>query len=117
VLSKKSFKANILYLVGDWNITDEFAESLSPKAKMIYRYQAEKVFIVASSEDGVAVNLRRNDKLLDAEAGSHVNPDSSLNIKNDQLYRLIEDPAGSGEHTLEIIIDQPGLRVFTFTFG
>ena len=53
-------------------------------------------------------------------AGSDIqtkNGETTVFIKEDGLYRLIEDPAGSGEHTLEIIIENPGLRAFTFTFG
>ena len=37
-------------------------------------------------------------------------------IKESRLYKLIED-SDYGEHTLEIIIESPGLRAFTFTFG
>jgi hypothetical protein len=38
-------------------------------------------------------------------------------IQESRLYNLINNPDGSGTHTLELIIDSPGLEAFTFTFG
>ena len=49
--------------------------------------------------------------------GVHVDDGGKVFIKEDRLYRLIEDPNGWGEYTLEIIIEGPGVRVFAFTFG
>ncbi|MDA2935917.1 redoxin domain-containing protein [Patescibacteria group bacterium AH-259-L05] len=113
-------KTNVLYLVGVWELTDEFGENKSPGAKIIFRYSAQKVFFVASSENGVNVQILRDGISLEDEAGRDIEKDDSkttLFIKQDGLYRLIEDPQGYGEHTLEIIIENPGLRAFTFTFG
>ncbi|MCP6719226.1 MAG: redoxin family protein [Patescibacteria group bacterium] len=115
-----SIKNNTLYLVGDWDFTKEFAENKSSNAKIIFRYQAEKVFIVASSENGVKIRVLRDKVPLGDEVGADVeknNDESSIFIDQDRLYRVIEDPKGYGEHTLEIIIENPGLRIFTFTFG
>ncbi|MCH7883573.1 redoxin domain-containing protein [Patescibacteria group bacterium] len=110
-------KTNILYLTGDWEFSEEFTENKSSGAKIIFRYQAQKVFLVVSSEAGVTIRLVRDGIALGSEAGSDVEEDSTVFIKEDRLYRLIEDPEGHGEHTLEIIIENPGLRAFTFTFG
>jgi len=99
-------KTNILYLEGEWNFTDEFAENKSPRAKIIFRYKAQKVFFVASSENGVRATIFRDGLPYGAP----------ILIQKDSLYRLIED-SEPGEHTLEIIIEDPGLKAFTFTFG
>jgi len=40
-----------------------------------------------------------------------------VTIKEDQLYRIIEDSKGWGEHIVEIIPEGAGLMVFSFTFG
>lgn len=110
--------ANRLYLVGDWDFQDEFAENKSAKARIIFRYRAKDVYLVASSENGVEVKILRDGKVPVAGAGQDVARDGSgsVHIREDRLYRLIED-TGYGEHTLEIIVNSPGLRVFTFTFG
>ena len=111
-------KINTLYLVGDWDIQNEFAENKSKAAKIIFRYQSKEVYFVASSDAGATIKILRDGKPLSAEAGADIQKDGSSTafIKNDQLYKLIQD-SSYGEHTLEIIIENPGLRAFTFTFG
>lgn len=108
---------NTLYLEGDWNITREFAENTSAGAKIIFKYQAAKVFMVASSEEGVHARIFVDGEPAGARAGSSVEQDGTILIQNEQLYRLVEDPDGWGEHTLEIEVLDPGLEAFTFTFG
>ena len=98
-------KTNILYLGGRWNMTSEYAQNNTSNAKIIFRYQAQKVFFVASSENGAQIQVLQDGR-----------PIKTLQVKEDGLYRLIED-AEWGEHTLEIIINSPGLKAFTFTFG
>jgi len=107
---------NTLYLVGEWDITPEYAENKSTEAKIIFRYEAEKVFFVASGGDGVSVRVLRDGVPLGGVAGSDIDEDSKVFIKEDRLYRLIKN-SGPGEHILEIIIEGSGLRAFTFTFG
>ena len=112
-----TLEPHTFYLEGIWNFTDEFIENKVPMAKIIFKYRAQKVFLVASSEQGVKVTILRDGKLLGDVAGTDIDQnDSSVIIQEDRLYRLIED-SQSGEHTIEIIIENPGLRAFTFTFG
>jgi len=113
-------KTDILYLVGEWNFTEEFAENKSPGAKIIFRYQAEKVFLVATSEQDIKLRILHDGVPLSSEAGKNVeiqNGESTVTVKGDELYRLIENSVGHSEHTLEIIIENSGLRVFAFTFA
>ncbi|MCH7641404.1 redoxin family protein [Patescibacteria group bacterium] len=110
-----SVALDTLYLVGDWDITPEYAESKSKNAKIIFRYKAQKVFIVASSKSPVKAEILVDGKTAGERAGSDVK-NSKVEIGQDRLYRLIED-VSHGEHTLEIIIEEPGLKAFTFTFG
>ena len=113
----EGLKTHILYLDGTWNFDSEFAENKSAEAKIIFRYQAEKVFLVARSEKGVTATILIDGEPVGNRAGQHVNKDGTVFFKEDQLYRLVEDPGGWGEHTLEIIIEEPGLEAFAFTFG
>lgn len=112
----QGIKTNILYLVGDWDFNNEFAENKSGAAKIVFRYQAKDVYIVASSASKVKVNVFLDGKPLDKESGQDI-VQSSLFIKEDRLYKIIQDPNGWQERTLELIIETPGLHVFTFTFG
>lgn len=109
---------NVLYLVGQWEFQREFAENRTSGAKVIFRYQARDVFIVAESEEGVRLTILRDGQPLGAEAGEDAAKDgsSTVFIKESRLYKLIQD-SDYGEHTLEIVVEDPGLRAFTFTFG
>jgi len=110
-------KPNTLYFDGEWDIDKEFAQNISTPAKIIFKYKAEKVFMVASSENGVRAKLLIDGKPIGSRGGADVSSDGFVDIKGDSLYRLVEDPNGSGEHLLEIIIEGTGLKAFTFTFG
>lgn len=112
-----SFKLDKIYLGGDWFFSSEYAQNSSKKARIIFRYRGEKVFFVASSKDGVNLTILRDGKPISVDAAGSDVKDGMVSVKDDRLYRLIEDKNGSGIHTLEIIIDNPGLSAFTFTFG
>ena len=98
-------KENILYLVGTWDIQSEFAENKNSDARIIFTYQAKNVYFVTGSESDTKIKIVKDGKLV----GERV-------IKEHALYQIIQD-SEHGEHTLEIIIESPGLRAFTFTFG
>ncbi len=52
---------------------------------------------------------------LGGEAGEDIdiqNGESVVTVKEDGLYCLIEKSIEHNEHTLEIIIEEPGLRVY-----
>lgn len=109
-------RTNVLYLVGEWEIQNEFAENKNEGEKIIFRYQAQNVFMVASSEEKVRAKILLDGKPLAEEAGEDVR-ESEVTIKESRLYKLIHESKGWSEHTVEIIIESPGLSVFTFTFG
>ncbi len=98
-----SLQNNALYLSGMWNFTPEYAESISA-GKIIFKYNAKNVYMVASSKAGVTVTVR-----LDGDKAG------VFSIQANKLYTLIQSEQ-YGEHTLEIDVP-PGLQAFTFTFG
>jgi len=107
---------NKLYLAGNWNFQSEYAQNTGP-AKIIYRYSSSKVFFVASGNgSGVSVKVLQDGVPVSTDAGSDVK-DGVITIKESRLYNVINNSQGSGEHTLELIIDSPGLQAYTFTFG
>jgi len=119
LVEPERIETNVLYLVGDWEFQDEFAESKG-EGKIIFRYNAKSVHLVASAADVSTIRILRGGKPLESEAGvdvMRINNTSIVNVSEARLYNLIEDPSGYGEHTLEIIVENPGLRAFTFTFG
>jgi len=112
----EGIKTNILYLVGDWDFDNEYAENKSNDAKIIFRYRARDVFIVTQGSTPVQATILLDGKPLGKEKGSDVTEESTVMFSGDGLYKLVEGDAYE-EHTLEIIIEDPGLQVFTFTFG
>lgn len=110
-------ETNILYLTGEWNFEDEFAENKNAPAKIIFRYRAKDVYLVASSDQEIRVKVLLDGKAPGEASGEDVKiSDGSVTVKEDRLYKIIEG-TNYGEHTLELIIENPGLRTFTFTFG
>ena len=116
----KEIQLNTLYLAGDWDFQSEFVENQSTNAKIIFRYKAKDVYFVASAPQATKIKILRDGKTLEAKfKGADITisgGESFGTIKEDRLYKIIEDQT-YGEHTLEIIIENPGLKAFTFTFG
>ncbi len=109
-------KTNILYLDGTWDFAGENAENKT-LGRIVFRYQAKDVYFVASSKNPLSIRVLRDGQPLGNLAGEDVNQsDSRATIQAERLYKLIKGD-DYGEHTLEIIIESPGLRAFTFTFG
>lgn len=110
---------NLLYLDGEWDIRPEYAESQTDDAKIVFRYRAKNVFIVASSDDGAIVNIRIDGKSLGDDAGQDtelVGGVDQVEIGESRLYRLVEHDSAE-EHVLEITVTEGELKAFTFTFG
>lgn len=106
-----------LYLEGNWGFRDEFAYDTKGPAKIVYKYSARDVYIVASAEVNVRVKVLLDGKPIGKRAGEDVDANGILTIKADRLYKVVHDPDGYGEHTLELLIEDPSLRVYTITFG
>lgn len=105
-----------LYLEGNWSIREHFAQNAKSPAKILLKYSARDVYMVGSAERSVRVRVLLDGKPVGAVAGEDV-VNGIVTIKEDRLYRIIENPEGYGEHTLELEVLDPGLRAFTFTFG
>ncbi|MBI2052933.1 MAG: redoxin family protein [Candidatus Ryanbacteria bacterium] len=112
-----SVQKNKLYLVGNWQFEEEYAENQGSNTKIIFRYQARDVYMVASSLEGVRAKILIDGKPALSLRGSDVDAEGSVLFKDERLYYLIHNPAGYQEHTLEILIEDKSLRAFTFTFG
>ncbi len=95
---------NKLYLQGTWDIQDQYAENQG-YATIIYRYDAKNVYMVASAQPPVMINVSV-DKL----------PLVELTISDNKLYTLVQGK-DYGEHVLRITIPKKGLDAYTFTFG
>jgi len=108
---------NKLYLGGSWYFDNQYASNNATSATITYKYTAGKVYFVAAAPQGATVEVLQDGKpVTGATAGTDVQ-NGKVFIQTSRLYNLINNPDGSGTHTLELIIDSPGLEAFTFTFG
>ena len=115
-----AINANSLYLAGTWNFDDQYATNVDAGAKVIYEYQAARVYFVASASSPsspVTVEVLQDGKPISAAASGSDVVNGKVTITSSRLYSLVANPDGVGTHTLELIIDNPGLQAFTFTFG
>lgn len=112
-----SIDLNKLYLVGNWHFENEYATNLQAGAKIIFKYHSAKVFFVGSASQSVNIRVLEDGvPLTGANAGSDV-LNGNFSVQESRLYNVINNSNGSSEHTLELIIDAPGLQAYTFTFG
>ena len=113
-----SISSSTLYFTGQWQIGGEYSTNLSAGAKIIFKYNSKEVYFVGSSDAGVKIKVLQDGKPPIMSAGDDISKDSNSGglIKESRLYKLINN-SKPGEHTLEIIIENSGLKAFTFTFG
>ena len=113
---------NLLFPNDSWDITPEFAQNNSANASIVYTYTAKDVFFVAEAAgtDTVVIEVLLDGKPLGSEAGEDIlktfDGKSILKIREARLYKVIQGDQ-SETHTLELRIQEPGLKAFTFTFG
>ncbi len=116
----RSAKLNELYLGGTWEFTGEYAVSKSA-ASILYRYGAQDVYFVGSADSDVKIVVTQDGAPLSKDvAGTDIefeNGQSILHIKADRLYNIIKGTGAVSEHTLQLEIQSPGLKAYTFTFG
>jgi hypothetical protein len=97
------FSSNKLYLEGQWNIQDEYAESLSDSI-IFFNYNAKNVYLVAGADEDLESSIYLDGVFL-----------KKISIKNEDLYNIVEGNSYS-QHILEIKTSK-GLKAFAFTFG
>jgi len=109
---------NQLYLGGTWDFKDQYATNLAAGATVIYEYDAGDVYMVAAgAANGTVVDVLQDGQPINAaDAGSDVS-NGKIIISGNRLYNIVKNADGGGEHTLQLIVETPGLRVYTFTFG
>ena len=105
--------ANVAYNVGTWTIKNDYMELESDTGKVLLKYSAKAVNIVASSDSTIEVYV--DGKLVDENAGDDV-VDGVATIGEERLYTVVFNDVYA-QHDLELRISGKGFRIYTFTFG
>ncbi|OGZ07964.1 MAG: hypothetical protein A2942_03955 [Candidatus Lloydbacteria bacterium RIFCSPLOWO2_01_FULL_50_20] len=112
---------NAPYFNGSWGFSKEYALNLVTGTALRYQYSAKLVHMVLSSEKLIRVKVLRDGAALSIEsAGKDVRfekGESYFFISGTRIYDIVNDQAGYGQHTLEFIIQDSGLKIYTITFG
>lgn len=100
----KSFKQESVYLDGSWLNNPENVELVSSSGRLVLDYTGSSINLVAGALSPVSVDI-----IVDGiKQGSIV-------VSDFGLYELSSGSYGS--HHLELVFKDPGVQVFTFTFG
>ncbi len=103
----KVVEPNTIYLVGAWKVEAEYVEAAGPNAAVVFQYEAQKIFGVMSP------GLKKSVDLKVLKDGLVV---PGPTISSEDLYLLGADPL-FGQHTIRLMPQSSGFRLFTFTFG
>jgi cytochrome c biogenesis protein CcdA/thiol-disulfide isomerase/thioredoxin len=103
-------------LKGKWIIYRDKIVAASKDASLSLSFFAKEVYAVSGSPlHPMSVKLILNGKQVITEKGSDVDA-SQVQVSAQKLYALIHLKKSS-EGTLELIAANPGLEIYTFTFG
>ena len=105
---------NSLSLIGKWHISDEYAEN-EEKASIIYKYNAGRVFLVTSAEKPISVSVLIDGKPINKEMYGKDVVGGQFVVEDARLYEIVKGPFG--KHTLELTVNNSGLKAYAFTFG
>ncbi|GIU70690.1 MAG: hypothetical protein KatS3mg003_0169 [Candidatus Nitrosocaldaceae archaeon] len=105
---------NKVCLEGLWRWNDENIELVSAEGKIVLRYSAKAVNIVASGNSLLTISL--DNKPIDEEDYGDDVSDGTVIINEQRLYNLVKS-GDYGKHMIEIHVEGKGFRLYTFTFG
>jgi hypothetical protein len=106
-------------LAGAWTMGRESAVLDEAGGRIAYRFHARDLHVVMGAAGGasVRVHVRLDGAPPGAAHGLDIDADGNGTIREPRLYQLIRQPAAIGDRELEIEFLDPGVELFSFTFG
>ena len=106
-------------LGGTWVDGRQSARSLSPGAKISFRFHARDLHLVLGSASGKPVRFRitLDGHAPGANAGLDVAADGSGVVRDQRLYQLVRHKGPIADRTFTIEFLDPAVEAFAFTFG
>lgn len=95
--------SNNVYLEGTWFVDSDHVRLVSNTGKVVLKYNAKNVNIVASGDPGSEISIKVDDKF------------GKQKVDADDLYVLADTEYG--QHTLSFDVNGSGFKLYTFTFG
>jgi thiol-disulfide isomerase/thioredoxin len=107
-------------VAGPWAIGSESAVGQAAGARIVVRFHARDVHVVMGPARGIArarVRVRIDGAAAGAARGLDVDADGVLTVTEPRLYQLIRQTEPVRDRTVELELLDPGLEIFSFTFG
>lgn len=98
-------------LQGAWQAFSNYVISASSKASITLNFNARNVYIVMGNKSKEPINV----DILLKDKGNYV-MQSSITVDSHRLYKLLTFKKTT-RGVLQLIANQPGLEIYTFTFG
>ena len=110
-----NLELNKFYPIGDWKNLEDSMELESEIGTIRLQYNAKEVNIVTANSAQLEIFLDGL-PISKEDSGTDVDLESKIMVSASGLYNIISSKESS-DHTLEIKINNPGFRIYTFTFG
>ena len=111
----ESLDLHHFYLDGTWTNLEGSMRLVSDSGRIVLPYSGKEVNIVTDGEANLEILL--DGKPIPSEsAGEDVGTKGRVHTYHPGLYNIIKTNE-SEQHTLEIVVINPGFEIFTFTFG
>ena len=107
-------------LSGDWTIGGERAVLNASDGGIVFRFHARDLHLVLGpGPDGKPVRFRVtvDGAAPGASHGADIDADGQGVVTGERLYQLIRQDGAIADRTFEIRFLDPGVQVFSFTFG
>lgn len=116
----RHFRLNEWALSGDWTITNPYTVLNKPNGRIVYRFHARDVNLVmgpAALKTAVQFRVLIDGRPPAGAHGSDVDEQGNGKVTQQRLYQLIRQSAEIADRQFEIEFLDPGVQVFSFTFG
>ncbi|HET8554353.1 MAG TPA: cytochrome c biogenesis protein DipZ [Rhodanobacteraceae bacterium] len=107
-------------LGGRWTVHPQAAVLDSTQGRITYRFRGRDLHLVMGPRaDGKPVRFRVtiDGRSPGANHGTDTDADGNGVVKSQRLYQLVRQAHGTGDHVFEITFLDPGVHVYSFTFG
>jgi cytochrome c biogenesis protein CcdA/thiol-disulfide isomerase/thioredoxin len=107
-------------LVGNWNVSGQYATLTGAPGKVIFRFHARDLHLVLGpGKNGKPIRFRVtiDGTAPGADHGVDTDESGAGEVKEYRLYQLIRQKGAVEDRTFEIEFLDPGVQAFAFTFG
>lgn len=115
----QALKTHSFAYTGSWKVESERALAVSDAALNV-RFIGKKVFLVLSPPEQTAsgsIKVFLDQSPITQELSGQDVVNGTLTVNAERLYELFDGQGVTGEHTLRLEFETPGIAVYAFTFS